>query len=69
MTFKFSCLYFIFTTNSDVQDLLIFGHDIDAWLIYVLIFFGVTSLAFVLVWLMGFLAESQSGKAFKQPWE
>ena len=69
MTFVFLHFYFIFTSNNDVQDLLIFGHDIDSWLIYVLIFFGLTSLAFVLVWLMGFLAESQSGKSIKQPWE
>ena len=69
MTFKFSPIYFIFTSNNDVQDLLILGHNIDAWLIYVLIFFGLTSLAFVLVWLIGFLAESQSGKSIKQPWE
>ena len=65
----FAHLYFIFTTNNDVQDLLIFGHNIDTWLIYVLIFFGLTSLAFVLVWFIGFLAESQSGKSIKQPWE
>ena len=65
----FSHFYFIFTTNNDVQDLLIFGHNIDTWLIYVLIFFGLTSLAFVLVWFIGFLAESQSGKSIKQPWE
>ena len=65
----FSHFYFIFTTNNDVQDLLIFGKNIDSWLIYVLIFFGLTSLAFVLVWLIGFLAESQSGKSIKQPWE
>ena len=65
----FSYLYFIFTTNNDVQDLLIFGHNIEAWLIYVLIFFGLTSLAFVLVWIIGFLAESQSGQSIKQPWE
>ena len=69
MTFKFSHLYFIFTTNNDVQDFLIFGHDIDAWLIYVLIFFALSSLAFVSVWFIGFLAESQSGKSIKQPWE
>jgi len=62
-------LYFIFTTNNDVQDLLIFGHNIDTWLIYVLIFFGLTSFAFVSVWLIGFLAEAQSGKSVKQPWE
>ncbi len=65
----FSNFYFIFTTNEDVQDLLIFGHTIDTWLIYVLIFFGLTSLAFVLVWSIGFLAESQSGKSIKQPWD
>ena len=69
MTFKFSQVYFIFTTNNDVKDLLIFGDNIDAWLIYVLIFFGLTSLAFVLVWIIGFLAESQSGQSIKQPWE
>ena len=69
MTFIFSDQFFIFTTNNDVQDLLIFGHNIDAWLIYVLIFLGLTSLAFVSVWFIGFLAESQSGKSIKQPWE
>ena len=69
MTLIFSHHFFIFTTNNDVQDLLIFGHNIDAWLIYVLIFFGLTSLAFVASWFRGFLAESQSGKSIKQPWE
>tara|TARA_B100000214_G_scaffold148359_1_gene106090 strand:+ start:485 stop:694 length:210 start_codon:yes stop_codon:yes gene_type:complete len=64
-----SQLYFIFTSNDDVQDLLIFGKTIDTWLIYVLIFFGLTSLAFILVWLMGFLVDSRAGKATKQPWE
>ena len=66
---NFSYLYFIFTSNSDVHDLLIFGNNIDSWLIYVLIFFGLTSLAFVLVWFIGFIAERQSGKSVKQPWE
>tara|TARA_B100000579_G_scaffold392071_1_gene367743 strand:+ start:482 stop:709 length:228 start_codon:yes stop_codon:yes gene_type:complete len=69
VTFKFSQHYLIFTSNNDVQDLLIFGNNIEAWLIYVLIFFGLTSLAFVLVWITGFLAERQSGKSIKQPWE
>ena len=69
MTINFLNAFFIFTSNNDVQDLLIFGHNIDTWLIYVLIFFGLTSLAFVSVWLIGFLAESQSGKSIKQPWE
>ena len=69
MTINFLHPYFLFTSNHDVQNLLIFGQNIDAWLIYVLIFFGLTSLAFVLVWFTGFLAESQSGKSIKQPWE
>tara|TARA_B100000579_G_scaffold410120_1_gene399738 strand:+ start:245 stop:454 length:210 start_codon:yes stop_codon:yes gene_type:complete len=69
VTFKSSHLYLIFTSNKDVKDLLIFGHDINAWLIYVLIFFGLTSLAFVSVWLIGFLFERQSGNSIKQPWE
>ncbi len=61
--------YLIFTSNHDVQDLLIFGQKIETWLIYVLIFFGLTSLAFVCVWLIGFVVERQSGKSIKQPWE
>ena len=69
MTFKLSYHYLIFTSNNDVQDLLIFGHNIDTWLIYVLIFFGLTSLAFVSVWCIGLLGETQSGKSIKQPWE
>tara|TARA_B100000579_G_scaffold255707_1_gene210486 strand:+ start:240 stop:449 length:210 start_codon:yes stop_codon:yes gene_type:complete len=69
VTLNFLNLYFIFTTNNDVKDLLILGRNIDSWLIYVLIFFGLTSLAFVLVWSIGFFAESQSGKSIKQPWE
>tara|TARA_Y100001968_G_scaffold141674_1_gene129507 strand:+ start:121 stop:330 length:210 start_codon:yes stop_codon:yes gene_type:complete len=69
MNFKFLHPYFIFTTNNDAQDLLIFGHNIDEWLIYVLIFFGLTSLSFIGVWLVGFLFERQSEKSIKQPWE
>ncbi len=69
MTLNYSHFYFIFTKNNDIKDLLIFGHTIDAWLIYVLIFFGLTALAFVFVWLLGFLAEKQSEKSIKQPWE
>ena len=69
MTINFSNAYFIFTSNHDVQDLLIFGNSIDTWLIYVLIFFGLSSFAFVLVWLIGLLIERQSEKSIKQPWE
>ena len=69
MTFNFLNAYFIFTSNNDVKDLLIFGHNIDTWLIYVLIFFGLSSVAFVSVWFIGLLVERQSGKSIKQPWE
>ncbi len=61
--------YFMFTSNNDIKDLLIFGHNIDTWLIYVLVFLGLTSLAFVSVWFIGLLRERQSGKSIKQPWE
>tara|TARA_B100000579_G_scaffold219770_1_gene179727 strand:+ start:428 stop:637 length:210 start_codon:yes stop_codon:yes gene_type:complete len=61
--------YFIFTSNHDLQDLLIFGHSIDNWLIYVLIFFGLTSFGFISVWFLGFLGERKSGQSIKQPWE
>ena len=69
MTLNFSYAYFIFTSNHDLQDLLIFGQNIDTWLIYVLIFFGLSSFAFVSVWFVGLLVERQSGKSIKQPWE
>jgi len=69
VTINFSNAYFIFTSNHDVQDLLIFGHSIDTWLIYVLIFLGLSSFAFVFVWLIGLFVERQSEKSIKQPWE
>ena len=62
-------IYFIFTSNEDAQNSLLFGIDINTWLIYVLIFFGLTFLAFSWVWLSGFLDERESGKSIKQPWE
>ena len=69
MAIKLLNFYFIFISNQDVQNSLILGRDIDTWLIYVLIFFGLTSLAFGWVWFAGFLRERQSGKSIKQPWE
>ncbi len=69
MIINFSNVFFIFTSNNDVQDLLIFGHNIDTWLISVLIFFGLSSIAFVSVWFIGLIVERESGKSIKQPWE
>jgi len=69
VTINFSHAYFIFTSNHDIQDLLIFGHNIDTWLIYVLIFFGLSSVGFASVWFIGLLVDRQSGNSIKQPWE
>ena len=69
MTINFLYAYFIFTSNHDVQNLLIFGKNIDTWLIYVLIFFGLSSFAFISVWFIGLFVERQSGQSIKQPWE
>ena len=69
MSINFVQVYFLFTSNNDVQNLLIFGQNIDTWLIYVLILFGLSSFAFVSVWLIGLFVERQSGKSIKQPWE
>ena len=69
MIINFIHAYFLFTSNHDVHDLLIFGQNIDTWLIYVLIFFGLSSFAFVSVWLLGLFVERQSGNSIKQPWE
>ena len=69
MRLKFLPFHFLFTSNHDVQNLLIFGKNIETWLLYVLVFLGLTSLAFVFVWLIGFVAERQSGQSIKQPWE
>ena len=62
-------VYFIFTSNQDAKNSLFLGIDINTWLIYVLIFLGLTFLAFSWVWLSGFLVERESGKSIKQPWE
>ena len=69
LTTKFLLVYFLFLSNNDAQNILIFGKDINTWLIYVLIFFGLTFLAFAWVWMTGFVLERQSGKSIKQPWE
>ncbi len=46
-------LFFLlaFTSNADVDKFLFFGKGIEVWLVYTLIFFGLTSIAFVVTWL------------------
>jgi len=50
-----SLITFAFTTAGDAADGLLFGWEIATIQKWVLIYFGVSSLAFVLVWLVGAL--------------
>ena len=58
-----------FVSNGDAAGALIFGKDIESWLIYTLIFFGFTSLGFIWTWLFGLFRDRKSGKPIKKPWE
>tara|TARA_Y100001968_G_C19333052_1_gene705331 strand:+ start:164 stop:355 length:192 start_codon:yes stop_codon:yes gene_type:complete len=58
-----------FTSNADAANTLIFGKDIQTWLVYTLIFFGITSFSFVWVWFAGLLKDRQSGKPLDKFWE
>ena len=52
-----------FTSNADLGKFLFFGKGIEVWLVYTLIFFGLTSLAFAVTWLSGFvIQEDQEDK-------
>ena len=50
-----SLVTFAFTTAGDAADGLLFGWEIATIQKWVLIYLGVSSLAFVLVWLVGAL--------------
>lgn len=50
-----SLITFAFTTAGDAADGLLFGWEIATIQKWVLIYLGVSSLAFVLVWLIGAL--------------
>ena len=69
MLTKFLIVVFDFISNADAQDSLILGRDINTWLIYVLIFLGLTFFGFAWVWFSGLIIEKKSGKSIKQPWE
>ena len=69
MLTKIFGLVFDFISNADAQNSLIFGKDINTWLIYVLIFLGLTFFGFAWVWLSGLIFENKSGKSIKQPWD
>ena len=69
MLTKFLVVIFDFISNADAENSLIFGRDINTWLIYVLIFLGLTFLAFAWVWLSGLITEKKSGNSIQQPWD
>tara|TARA_B100000214_G_scaffold114038_1_gene80573 strand:- start:1591 stop:1797 length:207 start_codon:yes stop_codon:yes gene_type:complete len=60
---------FAFTSNSDVSDGIVFGLNIETWLIYTLVLFGLSSLIYLFVWIIGNFREKRSGRSIKQPWE
>ena len=61
--------FFLFTTNADVQDGVVLGKDIQTWLIYTLVFLGVTLLSFLWVWWFDLLKDLKSGQTYKNPWD
>ncbi len=60
---------FAFTTNRDLANNLVFGKDMNTWLIYTLLFLALTSGAFIWVWWVGFAREKNSGEPIEQPWD
>ena len=53
-----SALTLAYSTAGDAADGLLFGMDIADFQRWALIYLGVSSLAFVLVWLVGYLRRS-----------
>ena len=51
-------LLFAFSTAGDAQSGLVFGQDIDTFQKWALIYLGLSSLAFVVVWLVGYLRRN-----------
>ena len=62
-------IFFAFTSNADASNGLVFGKHIENWLVYTLIFLGLTSISFVWTWVKGIMNDKNSGDFFKQPWE
>jgi len=53
-----SLFLFAFTSNADLGKFLFFGKGIEVWLVYTVIFFGLTSLAFAGTWLSGLILQN-----------
>ena len=61
--------FFAFRTTGDVEAGIVFGRDLGTWLLYALIFFGFSSLAFIWVWGVDFFRDGQDGKPLEKPWD
>ena len=62
----FFWIYFVgFTTNADVSTQKVFGKDMNTWLVYTLIFLGVTMLSFGWVWLSGLIHDQKGGTSIQ----
>jgi len=59
----------VFTNNADAANILIFGRDMQTWLIYTLIFLGLTFLSFVVTWLRGIFIDENLSSSIKQPFD
>tara|TARA_Y100001970_G_C13516230_1_gene500800 strand:- start:46 stop:246 length:201 start_codon:yes stop_codon:yes gene_type:complete len=57
---------YAFSSNADISDGVVFGKKIEVWLIYTLIFFGLTSLGFVWTWVFDLFKNFQMN-FFKKP--
>ena len=55
-----------FTANADVVNLVFLGKGIETWLNYTLIFFGLTSIAFVWVWISGLIFINPSDASLEE---
>ena len=60
---------FAFQSNADASNILVFGRDMQTWLNYSLILLAMTSVAFVSVWLFGFIRDQKSDKSIQNPWD
>jgi len=66
----FAFLYFIaFVSNADVSPQLVFGKDMNTWLLFTLLFLGLTMLGFGWVWLIGFIRERDNSDSTQSPSE
>ena len=61
--------FFSFSSNADIADALIFGKNIETWLIYTLVLLGLMLISYLAIWGIGLIRDKKSGKVIKQPWD